>query len=435
MKPFGWILCALISGTLPGLAQDKVVTLSLEGSVRAALLNNRDLRAARFAIQRSEARLRQAGRLANPELEASGIHDFAFANKGEAAFSAGISQTFPLTSRLGLTRSISRLDVERARREVLNQERLLIEQVHQHYIRAVAAKSRAAIWQEMAGQHEDLVNIVKARLNAGQSNAVELALATSSQAVTWNELSQAETESAGAWIALKTLLGLPSTASLHLTDSLPDIVRQLRHLLGERPTILHRPDADLLLLDSNRAELEIRLARAEAWEGVRIGVEYSWDRSEDAPEGLGTDQFLGVKVSLPLPLWNSQQGQVAEKQAGRDELQAKLDTLSLEITNSLADAWQQMQILSRRQSEIQSQGITLAKESERSLRIGYQEGRVDLRDWLTTRSQLAVLRSAQESVTADLALVLARLLSITGRHPAINSPKNGVGENPGPSAP
>ena len=40
--------------------------LSLEGAVQAALMGNRDLVAARFAVKKAEGRLRQSGLLPNP---------------------------------------------------------------------------------------------------------------------------------------------------------------------------------------------------------------------------------------------------------------------------------------------------------------------------------------------------------------------------------
>lgn len=408
---------SLIVLAWPLVAQEKGLEISFEGAVQSALINNRELRAARYAVERAQGRLRQTGRWANPEIEASGMSDFAFGNKGEAAFSVGIYQTFPITSRLGLSRQIGRLDVERAIREIRNHERLLIERVQTQYIRAVAGQEKIALWKRIEEQQREIVATVAERVELGQASAAEAALAASTRTTAWNHLSEAETAAALDLIALKTLLGFPAEHPLRLTDSLPRIIEFLRNRTGERPTVLHRPDADLVLLEADRADLEIRLARAEAWEGIRIGVEYSNDRGIDAPDGLGTDQFLGIKVSIPVPLWNSNQGTVAEKQALRSEMQVRLEAIQLDIANSLAAGLRQVNLLRRRAQEIRSRGVGPLHGYELEVRQGFAEGRVDLRDWLTVRSQLSEMEVAEAGVAAELAEAYAKLAAVVGVGP------------------
>ena len=77
---------------LPTLAASP---LSVESLVQTALSNNRDLQAARYATLKAQGRLAQAGRWPNPDLELSGLSDFAFRNDGAGAFTVGLSQTFP----------------------------------------------------------------------------------------------------------------------------------------------------------------------------------------------------------------------------------------------------------------------------------------------------------------------------------------------------
>jgi outer membrane protein, heavy metal efflux system len=421
MRLCGWmfllhriLLAAAVGFALPAFSQEAGVRLTMEGAVQSALLNNRDLRAARYAVDQARGRLVQAGRWANPEIEVSGMSDFAFGNKGEAAFSVGLYQTFPLTSRLGLSRQISRLDVERALREIRNYERILIERVQSQYIELVAGRTKVSLWRRIDAQQKELADAVKQRLESGQGSSSESALAAITQSTAWNGLSEEQTAAELALIDFNTLLGMPAGHPLELTDSLDGIIGQLRSRTGERPGVLHRPDADLVLLDTDRADLEIRLARAEAWEGIRIGVEYTNDRGVDAPEGLGTDQFLGLNVSIPLPVWNNNQGSVAEKQALRDEMQARLDALRLEIANELAAGLRQAGLLQQRYEEIQSRGVRTLQGYEKEMRKGFEEGRVDLRDWLAVRSQLAEMEIARESAAAELARAYARLLAITG---------------------
>lgn len=398
----------------PAAAEERGSTHSLDGAVQCALLNNLELRAARYAVEQAKGRQVQAGRWSNPEIAASGISDFAFGNQGEAAFSVGIYQMFPLTSRLALSRQIGHLDVERARREIRNQERLLVERVQIQYIQTLAARARAEKWRELELQAGELEELVRQRLAAGQGSPTELALVASQMVAAWHHQIEAEMAAGSHLLELKTLLGFPTEHPLQLTDSIPEILARLRTSTGDRPRVLHRPDADLLVLEADRADLEIRLARAEAWEGIRIGVEYVNEQGLDAPEGLGTDQFLGLNISVPWPLWNSNQGRVAENQALRDGVQARLDALRLELSNELAKALRRVDFLQRRVAEIDAKGIQVVRKAEKEMHEGFADGRVDLRDLLMVRLQLAEIEVAGESSRAELAEAYAKLAAVVG---------------------
>ena len=143
------VLCAL-APALEAMGAE----LSLEGAVQAALMGNRDLAAARFAVKKAEGRLRQAGLLPNPEIEFQGFSDFVSGGDGAGEFTVGLHQTLPLTARLSIAREVSRVWVAEALREVRNHERLLMARVQELYVLVLTAQRR-----ESAGK--------QARLEAG----------------------------------------------------------------------------------------------------------------------------------------------------------------------------------------------------------------------------------------------------------------------------
>ena len=88
----------------------------------------------------------------------------------------------------------------------------------------------------------------------------------------------------------------------------------------------------------DRARAEIALARAEAWDDWRLGFEYQDDRTLDAPGGLRTDRFLGLKVAIPLPVWNRNQGRIYSQQATADQASQQVEALALTIRAEVAAA-------------------------------------------------------------------------------------------------
>ncbi|MCZ7618964.1 MAG: TolC family protein [Myxococcota bacterium] len=112
--------------------------------MREALGANRDLQAARLAIDVARGQRLQAGRLENPELELGYVDDFAFADEGERAASAGFAQRFPVTARLARERDVAGQDVEIAEAEVRNFVRTLIADVEGVFYTVRALDERRA---------------------------------------------------------------------------------------------------------------------------------------------------------------------------------------------------------------------------------------------------------------------------------------------------
>jgi len=373
--------------------------------VQTALANNRELQAARFAVSKAKGRLAQAGKWPNPELEISGMSDVVFRNEGAGAFTVGLAQTFPLTARLSLARESARVDVLRALREIRNRERLLI------------AEARAKALEDLLAASQKTSSLAEERLAAGQGSLAEKSLSLVDQRRIANELDSARLTQNLALMKLKTLLGLGANDPLELSGTLESAIQNLGS--PSSPKSIHRPDVDLLALEEEKAGLEIALARAEAWEGIRLGIQYTYDQNTDEPEGLGTDQFLGLAVSIPLPVWDQKKGTIEERTASRDETSARLRAAKLVIENSLASALRRVALLRSRLAAFDTQTLAPVSQSVEEMTAAFETGRVDMRDLFIVREKLGQLRLERIALQSQLALALADLESTTGSHPAI----------------
>jgi len=396
--------------------------VTMEDAVRLALHHHPGLIAARFEIERARARLLAAGRWPNPELQFEGLSDFALTGNGEGAFSVGFYQEFPLTARLTLERIIGQLDVARALREIRNAERLLIAEVQRQCIAVAAARQRAETWRAIEGRLTELLEAAQRRIAAGQGGLAEKSLSLASLKQAWNARTAAETEARIALLDLRRLLGLRPDHPLALSDSLPEMLSSLRSLAGARPDAMRRPDAELLLLDAERARTGLDLARAEIWEGIRFGIQYTHDRGVDAPNGLGTDEFLGITISLPLPVWDRKEGAIAEQSVLRDQTAARIESLQIEMATALATELQKIDLLEARATIFLREAITPLEEAESELRAAFDQGRVEMRDLLELRARTAELHLERTSIDAALASAYAELIAITGAHPAVSRP-------------
>ena len=410
-----------VVGLLAIASKGAAADLSLESAVQTALMANRDLVAARFAVHKAEGRLRQAGLLPNPEIEFNGFSDFVSSTDGEGEFVVGLHQELPLTSRLSISREISRVGVAEALREVRNYERLLISRVQALYVRAQAARVRAGAAGTAKFDAAKSAELAATRLLAGQGTLAESALARVEEQRWGTVATSAATEGETLLLDLKTALGMSAGESLVLSQSLESVLQTLQSRANQSLTF-SRPDVELALLELDRAGAETRLARASAWEGIRVGVEYMQDRGVDAPGGIDTGYFLGVKVSLPLPVWDQKKGEIQTSQATEEQRAARVRALELEVANGLAAARRRVALLDTQWRRYGSDTQPVIDGAGREMTQGFEEGRVDARDLLLVRAQSASLGVEAARILEDLALALIELEAVGGTHPAVAAP-------------
>jgi cobalt-zinc-cadmium efflux system outer membrane protein len=342
-------------------------------------------------------------------------------SEGEGVFVIGLHQWFPLTSRLGLARQVARVDVAMALREGRNRERLLIAEVLKLYARAQAARRRERSSAQARSDSADLVSLAGERLAAGQGSLAESALARVDEQRWGNAANVAATEADKYLLEMKTALGLAADAPLSLSQSLESVVAELRDKTrSER--LSSRPDMELAMLAADKSSAEVALSKAGAWEGVRLGIEYMQDRSVDQPGGISTGDFLGVKVTLPLPVWDRKEGATQERQAVAEAKAAQQRALELEVANSIAAARQQAALFDKQWARYRETTEPLVDSGSREISQGFSEGRVDARDLLMVRAQNASLRVESTSMLENLALALIDLEAAAGSHPAMSAP-------------
>lgn len=376
--------------------------LTPESAVTMALAENRDLVAARFAIRQAEGRLKQAGLWPNPEFELGQKNDRAFANDGEYDFATGFKQRFPITGRLTKAKAVARVDVAMALAEVRNQERLLAGEVLGLSRGLLVTREKLKANEEIQSVIRKVIEVSEKRLKVAEVSVadvntakLELQRLSLAQAALSNQEEIAST-------ALNRLLGREPKTPLQMsgatsaefdTNTVAEISRQ---------TIARRPDRQLAALGIDRAGAEIKLARAEKWEDWTVGFDYSRSVGKfDAPIGTKTDNFFGVGVSIPLPLWNRNQGRVSEAQATQQRAEAELRALDLRIATEAQTTENQMRRLLDILRQYREDSIKLAEENIALLQKGYADGLVNITAVIQAQQQLTGLRQSYLEALAD----------------------------------
>ncbi len=328
-----WTACAL---TALAASVGNVSAMTLDQAVEKGLASNLDLRAAYFEVEKARGRLIQAGLWPNPELGFSTTTDRTFKNEGERATTAGFQQAFPISGRLHFAKQVSRVDVAQAMAEIRNRERLLIGEVERDFLTVLLLRQQIKANHEFIGANREFVDVFEQRLKHAEVSEVDVNLARVELQRLELDTTVLETDLRTRELALKLQLGLPAEHPLAVEGDLNALTARFRPENYDLSMVVNRPDLRQTELEIDRANAEVRLARAEAWADWTLGADYQTDRRVDEPTGLRTDPSLGFKISIPLALWNRNQGRVYEQKAAASQARKRVEALTLSIRSEIA---------------------------------------------------------------------------------------------------
>ena len=377
------------------------VTMTLSSAAELVRARNPQLNAARLRIAEAEARVQQAGLLENPEVESEFDHDPDFREFGVGI---GFTQAFPVTARLRLEKAVSQAELRAARAEVENVARLVIARTREAVVNHLALLERQSLVQRQMQIATELAENIDAAVQKGEGSPLDANQAkveSSRHALENTQLAVAARQQINL---LKPLLGLPATAEVEVTGLLPAV--EVPPPTEGAPE--SRPDFLALQITTGAAERAIALERAKRYGDVNLGLFASGGRVEDAPEGLEYEARVGLKVSIPLPLWNKNQGAVTEKVAAHRRLQLELEALANEIRNEAESARADMSAQAGLITLVDTELLPPAARQVQETTAAYRAGLADLESVLRARDQEVELAGARLDAVRDFHL--ARVL-------------------------
>ena len=335
LRLFAIALLALFTASVVAAPANPPSTLT--ALIDAALRDNKDLQAARHAVDGARARLQQAGLGPNPRLELAGRNDAVFSNAGEYAVSVGFSQEFPIAGRLARQQDVARVDVALAQAEIAQAERTLAGNIVAAYYRLLVQDRQVAAQDRLIAVDDALLSVTRNRLRAAEVAETDVTTAQLEQRRARQQRSLLQIQRATQRAELNQLLGRTGDAALTTDDTLaapgalPDVA------VLQRQALTSRPDLRTAYLNADRARAEQALARAERWEDWTVGVGVEQDRLVlDGAPAQQASRAIAVSLSIPLPLRNNRQGRIAEALSAGAQANDSVQALSFSIKNEIA---------------------------------------------------------------------------------------------------
>ena len=385
---------------------------------RAALSAGTRIALARADTAAALARLLTARALPNPNLAAS--YTKSVPQKHLSLELPVFDALFTRGLRVGQASASARA----ARLLYASERAAALVEVDTTYTRALAADARFRLSRQTARDADSLRMMTVARRDAGDASDLDVDLATVAAGQQLNVTSGDSLNFMTALLTVQTLMGLAAdSVSIVLADSLillpTDTIVVQRTLDGGAITIgvpqplragngggtTSMPLAGVPSVVAAEATLQaadagIALQQRSIWvlPSLSVGVEFG-DPSGGEPGLLPT-----IGVALPLPIFNRNQGPIAEARAEREKARVQLLAARLEARQKLIQGVRERQQLIAQIARDRQLVITAQRVADRSI-TAYREGASALPAVLEAR------RSARE-VLGQYIDDLAALLTV-----------------------
>ena len=402
-------LAATLALGLQPFARAEEPALTMRDALSRTLQSNPDLAAYQYVLKANDGRVTQAGFKPNPVFNSTlenvlGTGDTKGFKGGELTL--GLSQLIELgglrdkrvavatIEREGLEAEghIRRLDVigETARRFVA-----LVSQQEEHQLTHLAV--------ELA---EKTAKAVQRRVAAAKSPeaeedraAVALERAKVADAHAEHELLAARYDLAASWGAARPDFG---TASADLY-ALPPVADYDQLLAALEKT----PDLTRYLSEGRLRDSEISLALASSKPGIEVGAGL---RRLQATQ----DTALVFSVGIPLPIYNKNQGVIAEAQALKEGAVAEQAAALVQARTQLFRNYRELLDRSREVTALRERALPRMEAALKNTEYAYERGRYSYLELVDAQRELLSVRDSLIDAATEYHLTLIEIERLTG---------------------
>jgi cobalt-zinc-cadmium efflux system outer membrane protein len=350
--------------------------LTLDEAQGIALANHPALGRAGAQIQAARGQWLQAGLGPNPQI---GYLASEIGNDGRAGQQGGlVSKEFVTGGKLELARQVASRDVALAEQRLAAQRLRVLNDVRVAFFDVLISQRRLQVAQNLSKIGEQVIKTAEALRKAKEASTADVLRAQIEAEAARIELSRAQFQLDAAWRSLSALMGVPSMPMPALAgDAEPpsceyDWQASLQRLLSESPEMA------AAVLRVERARWALSRAQAEPIPNVTLEGSVQHDSAT-------RDTFAGVQASIPIPLFNRNQGNILAAQSELRAAERDVDRVALGLQQRLAIVFSQHAAAQREASGYKEGILDRAKTTYELVDRGYRQGEFNFTDVLTAQ--------------------------------------------------
>ena len=383
--------------------------LGLAELERMALENNPTLPQAVSDIEAAKGRAKQAGLLPNPTIGYTGteISRGPVIRGGEHGVFA--EQTIPLGGKMGLSREIFNREATQAEAFRDVQRQRILTDVRILYYAALAAERRVAVRQNLAALGAEAVTVTRQLFNTGAADRPDVLTAEIEARQLQVALETAQNDRYRVWHRLAALVGDTSLTPRPLDGSIDAPIPELQRDAIIQEILAQSPELNATRVAIERSQAALSRARREPVPDLILRASGQYNRELLESNGRPVGWEAGVDVGFTIPLFNRNQGAIAESRAELGRNQKELRRVELTLQARAADVFDEYLTNLRNAETYKTEIVPRAEESYRLYLARYREMAAAYRQVLVAQRTLfqvtdEYIQAAEAAWTASLQL-------------------------------
>jgi len=409
-------VAALLCGAAPAAAQSIV---TVDQAVHEAIDRNLSLLAERVNLTIADAAIVTAALRPNPVLSGgansldwlgTGFNEVNGA--GPPEYSARVDFVLERGSKRALRTTMAAAAKTVSEAQLSDSIRRLTLDVTLASIDVLEAKSKLQLATSNLDALTRLVQLNERRLSGGAIPPLEVTRSRVAMLQYRASVSSAQLALTQARLKLQTLIGRGSTSPLvDLDEPLGIAPAAVPIDLGglQAAARINRPDVRALQREQARSQSDLRLQLANGKVDYTIGAEYRRQQGVN-----GTGNLAGLFFSVPLPIFNRNQGEIARAGAEQEKATRSFAALNNSVDGEVASAYQEFESARQLLTDMERDLLQPAADARAGTTYMYQAGATSLLDVLDAQRAFNETMDTYYSAQAAYRRADARLGLVTG---------------------
>jgi cobalt-zinc-cadmium efflux system outer membrane protein len=383
-------------------------SLTIETAIEKAIKNNSELQYYMNNIEASKALKYQSGLIPNPEFDIEAENIFGsedFSGFKGSEITASLSQNILLAGKISKREKVSEMNITLAEWDYEAKRLEIITNIRRAFISALTTQKLIEKNNELIKISNELTKNLSERVKAGKISPAEV--------------SRAKIISNNLQIKITRLEANYDAAIYELTILINDPTLSFNNIIGELKEINELPQYDSLykMLENNpnikrygseyeKQKAVITYEESKATPDLTISAGYK--RLNDAE----ANTFL-VGASVPIPIFNRNQGSIQEAQIRLDQKKNEFETIKNKLILQLNLLYNKLGNLLTTAQKLNAESIPDAEEAFKIIKEGNLVGRFTILDVLDAQRTLFEIDNLYLNIQTDINAVIVEIEGIT----------------------
>lgn len=338
--------------------------------VQIALANHPRLMQAGLAIDAAQGRALQAGLYPNPRVSINGEELGDRQGPGGIWSAPNVSQEIVTGGKLQLSRAVALKEVDQATLNLQSQRYALLGNVRVAYYDLIALRKRIEILEALLKISEKSVEQTETLLKAKQVARLDLVQLELEREKLRTDSEAARKELPGVLLRLAGVMGVTTLSETQVSGTIDFSLPPYELERVQSVVLSIHPDVQWARAGYERAQLALRRAQVEPRPNPTVGVGYTRQNQNKSND-------WNLQLSMPVPLWNKNQGGIREAQAEVGIAAQQVRRVEVELTERLAVAYREYAAALERAERYRATILPRAQEAFDLSLKAYQGGQFE----------------------------------------------------------